>query len=344
MVTSRSGHQHVRMPRLDPTLRPALARLAPVTSQQAGVCTLAQAGRAGLSDGAVRRLVESGRWTRVHRGVLLTQPGLPPPEARLWAAHLALGPDSVIAGRAAAWALGLLEAPPRADETILLMVPEPIQRRGPGLAQRRVRGLAARVHPVRQPRMLTVEFAVLDLVRLAPNDAAALDGVLRACRLRLTTPDRILTAAASLARVPRRGLVRDVCAEAAVGVASPLELRYHRDVALPHRLPAAARQVPGSTWQGRTAYRDLAYPGDVLVELDGRLGHERESEVFRDQLRDNAAAITGAATLRFGWHAVTAAPCTVAAQVSALLRLRGWTGSPRACAPGCLVAAPRAAA
>lgn len=59
--------------------------------------------------------------------------------------------------------------------------------------------------------------------------------------------------------------------------------------------------------------------------------------MFRDTDRDNAATLTGAATLRFGWMAVVGQPCGVAAQVATLLRLRGWLIDPRRCGPGCAI-------
>jgi hypothetical protein len=72
-----------------------------------------------------------------------------------------------------------------------------------------------------------------------------------------------------------------------------------------------------------------------IVELDGRLGHEEESSVLRDHLRDNAAALQGRATLRYGWLAVAGCACVVAEQVGAMMRRGGWSGRVRACGPTC---------
>jgi hypothetical protein len=65
-----------------------------------------------------------------------------------------------------------------------------------------------------------------------------------------------------------------------------------------------------------------------------------ESAVFRDQYRDNAATLTGAATLRYGWLAIVGEPCEVALQVVVLLQGQGWTGSPRPCRPACPAGRP----
>ena len=93
------------------------------------------------------------------------------------------------------------------------------------------------------------------------------------------------------------------------------------------------RQVEG----GAVVYRDNEYsPYGVLVELDGQIGHAETTSRWRDMTRDNAAAMSGKLTLRFGYHLV-GEPCAAAAQVVAALRLRGWTGTPRACSATCPV-------
>lgn len=72
----------------------------------------------------------------------------------------------------------------------------------------------------------------------------------------------------------------------------------------------------------------------LIVELDGRLGHE----LHRDHRRDNASTVLGYSSLRYGWVAVTTTPCAVAAEVAATLTRHGWRGQPQACGPLCTVA------
>lgn len=74
------------------------------------------------------------------------------------------------------------------------------------------------------------------------------------------------------------------------------------------------------------AYEEFA----LLIELDGRIGHVEEG-MWRDRKRDNAHAIVGWLTLRFGWWEVVNAPCAVATQIVAVLRARGWRGQLRGC-------------
>ena len=196
-------------------------------------------------------------------------------------------------------------------------------------------------HPARIPPVLSVEHAVLGTVADARTDTAAVEAILRACRLRLTTPDRLLAAAAMRPRLRRRILLNQVCAEVRDGMTSELEKRYRNRIARPHGLPPARTQAPSQTGS-RRAYRDVLYEAlGVIVELDGRLGHEQESEVLRDQERDNHATLTGQATLRFGWLAVVGAPCLVASQVGEMLRVRGWTGAIHPCGASCRAVHPR---
>jgi hypothetical protein len=324
------------MPRQDRRLGLALERLAGTLAVQRDVCTRSQALDAGLSVDAVRRLVESGRWTRLHPGVYHARPGHPPFEARLWGAHLAMGPTSVVSGRSAAHYWGLVDEP--SFGPIHMLVPEACTRQPRGLLTRRVPNPAARAHPARTPPVLSVEHTVCDLVASSATDADAIELVLRACRLRRTIPSRIAAAAATLPRLRRRRLLQAICAEAGTGVTSPLEWEYRTRVARRHGLPAGRAQAGGDIGGNRRGYRDILHEEQsVIVELDGRLGHEEEAAVFRDHVRDNAATLTGRATLRFGWLGVGGHPCAAAAQVAALLTSRGWRGRPRACGPGCPV-------
>jgi very-short-patch-repair endonuclease len=221
-----------------------------------------------------------------------------------------------------------------------VLVPEAQHLTAGNLATRRIPDPLSRAHPARLPPVLTVEHTTLDLVGTAASPGDAIELILRACRLRLTTPDRIRAAMSQRARQRRRDLLREVCADVRLGVTSPLERNYRTRVVLPHGLPAGRVQVRAQV-AGGLVYRDVVYdPEGVIVELDGRLGHESESDVFRDQWRDNSTVLTGRATLRFGWLAVVSQSCSAAGQVAALLRLRGWAGYPRRCGPSCALDEP----
>jgi hypothetical protein len=323
------------VPRINVALQPSWARVREVLAAQGGAISVAQALRCGIGRGEIRRAADSGQWHRAHPGVYVEAGLVGDQLARMWAAHLALGVPSVVAGAAAGHYWGLLDGDLPPGTPVLMLTPEPAHKLTPAVLTRRVPDPLARAHPARRPPILTVEHAVLDLARIAPTDAQATEAILRACRERLTTPGRILATASSQARVRRRGLIASVCAEVRDGATSPLEMAYRRRVALPHGLPRARAQVRADH-AGGTAYRDLVYEDQaVIVELDGRRGHQGEASVFRDQCRDNHATLTGQATLRYGWVAVMGQPCAVALQVGSLLVMRGWSGVVRPCGPGC---------
>ena len=324
------------MPRRNPSLASALDSLDALAAGQAGAFTTAQAHAAGLPSDAIRRQLSAGRWTSPHRGVYLTGPTPADLAARMWAAHLALGRRSVVGGASAARYWGLTDEDPSPADAITMVLPDGSNRSARGVRVTRAPDPAALAHRARTPPVLTVENTVLSAVAGARTDAAAVDVVLRACRLRLTTPDRLLATAAHRRRLRGRALLEVVCADVREGVSSPLEKQYRRRVARAHGLPTGRTQVPSIAQGQRRAYRDVLYEAQgVIVELDGRLGHERESEALRDLTRDNHATLTGHATLRFGWLAVAGHSCEVAEQVHDLLVLRGYAGSVRPCGPTC---------
>ena len=108
-----------------------------------------------------------------------------------------------------------------------------------------------------------------------------------------------------------------------------------RDVEGAHGLPVATRQSP----TGQGGRRDNEYEEYTLVvEVDGRLGHEGWSGRRRDGRRDRQAARTGRLTVRVYWDEIVSTPCALAVEVAELLAARGWAGRPRPCRRrGCAV-------
>lgn len=104
-----------------------------------------------------------------------------------------------------------------------------------------------------------------------------------------------------------------------------------------HGLPSARRQRRAET--AEAVYRDVRYPGvDVVVELDGRLGHEWTDERWQDMDRDLDAGAEGPLTIRLGWRHVVEEGCRTAERMSRVLQHRGWSGDVRPCGPSCAVA------
>lgn len=87
---------------------------------------------------------------------------------------------------------------------------------------------------------------------------------------------------------------------------------------------------------GRRGLRDVEYVDfGLVVELDGRLGHDGPVARDRDLERDLDAAVHGdRLTLRLGWGQVSERPCATATKIARALRARGWRGTVARC-PAC---------
>ncbi|MGH3174991.1 MAG: hypothetical protein ACRDPF_14135 [Streptosporangiaceae bacterium] len=114
------------------------------------------------------------------------------------------------------------------------------------------------------------------------------------------------------------------------GVLSLLEYRYVHRVERPHRLPAARRQARIRQRTGNKYLDNLYEEYGVCSELDGTAAHPAD-EQWRDKRRDNANNVRGIVTLRFGLLDLGNRSCQTAADVAAVLRMRGWTGDARPC-------------
>jgi len=306
-----------------------------IAERQAGVIARSQLLGLGLSPRQSRRGLDSGRWRQQHPGVYLTFTGSVTDQARIWAAVLYAGTDAAVGGRTALWLAG---AGSELPDPLEICVPQARQvRSAPGLRIRRTRDLEKHVHPAASPPRVRIEVAVLDVTDQLESEEGVIDVVLRVIQRRLTTADRITARLNERPRHRWRRLLMDVLAEAVTGVASPLELRYARDVERAHGLPTGRRNQPEGE-RGRRRYHDIRYePFHTIVELDGREAHPADA-AFRDLRRDNRATAAGDRMLRYGWRDVAARACEAAAQVGDVLQAQGWTGHPQPCGPSCSIA------
>jgi very-short-patch-repair endonuclease len=149
---------------------------------------------------------------------------------------------------------------------------------------------------------------------------------------RLTTAGRIATALDGRKRLRWRRHILAALHDVGDGCQSVLELLYLRRVERAHQLPTGTRQHRRGRW-----YDDVTYPEfGVCVELDGRVAHPTGA-AFRDHRRDNAATLTGARVLRYGYSDVATRPCAVATEVATLLTSSGWRQPPQRCSETCTV-------
>jgi hypothetical protein len=180
----------------------------------------------------------------------------------------------------------------------------------------RTRHFDEQVHATAWPHRTTVEHSVLAVNRSDPADRL-LALVARACQQGLTSEARLAEALASRPGQPHAALLRECLADVGAG-----------------------QVVLGQNRRCDNLYADQ----HLVLEIDGRLGHEGWTGRVRDGVRDRAAARQGRLTVRGYWPDVAVAPCTFAEEVGFLLRMRGWRGAPRACRRrGCALRRARAA-
>lgn len=310
-----------------------LESLRLVVAQQRGLVTTQQCLSAGLTDRAIRHRLRTERWVSVRRGVYLTVPG----RAGWWwdatSALLSVGTGAAWAFGTAAFAQGLVRVPPG---TVHLVVDAAATPEEPdGVRVHRSRHADARVDELHWPWRTRVEETILDLAELGTvDDVTALLG--RAFQRGATTEATVLAVLGQRARHRRRRLMGDLLADVADGAESAMEVRFVRDVERPHGLPRGRRQA--GTTIGGVRVHDVAYDAQrVLVELDGRLGHDGEDRV-RDGIRDRRGATRGWLTVRAFWRDVAGSPCELSVEVGDVLRDRGWRDRVHPCRrAGCVV-------
>lgn len=289
----------------------------------------AQAESAGMTRHVIARCLADGNLSPVVRGIYAVDSAPPTFEGLAWAGCLVAGEGSKVGGAAAAHLSRLSDAVP---DTLDVVVSGGRSVRRDDARWRFVReqgGVLRAAGPGLPPR-LSVEDTVLDLCESC-SEPEVVGWVSAAVQRRLTTPERLQRRMTGRPRVRHRALIAKLLKDVAVGAESPLEVAYLNGVERAHDLPRGVRQLnPGSGYRTDVDYD----PYPLLVELDGRLGHE-EMGRFRDMDRDNVHVVLGRATLRYGHADVFTRPCAVAWQVADVLVRCGWGGLMTRC-PRCV--------
>ena len=312
---------------ISPTIRATI-------KAQAGIVSRRQLLRDGTNRMTIVSKVKSGQWRQVHPGVYLTFTGELTRQAELWAAVLYAGRGAMLSHETAAEILGITD---RRAASVDVAVPAPRRVRAPhGVTIHTSSVVYHRWRPFPgYPPHTFFDETVIDLVDAAEHLDDAIGWVTRALGKRVTQAPFLMAAMSARKRLRWRGEISEFLEASAGATESVLEYRFDRDVVEAHGLPAPEKQVTFSKGNGRKGRRDRAYvKHQLFVELDGKLYHA-EDHRSDDQHRDNDAAATGNATLRYGWHDVTLGACESAAQLYAALRQRGYRGAIRSCSPGC---------
>lgn len=324
------------MPEAQPD-QPDWVSIDAIMTRQSGVLARSQVIAYGAADHDIARKLRRREWARVHPGVYCNHTGSLSPAQRRWAAVLFHQP-AALHGRSALEAFGV-RGVADTDGPVVVAVPaarRPDRRKG--IEVRRIADFDQVVQANLSPPRVRLERAVLELAALARSESAAVAVLADVCQTRRTTPARLPEELRKQTRLPRRRLLLTILKDVAAGAYSVLERDYLRRVELPHGLPVAHRQRRVSVGSA-SCYRDVEYlDTGLIVELDGRLGHEKTSDRWKDLDRDVSAAAELAMTIRLGWQQVLE-PCRVATSIVRILWARGWTGSANGCAVDCPVGA-----
>lgn len=285
-----------------------------------------------MSPDALAWRVTSGRWRRVYEGVFQTLPGRADWTTTATAALLhtmsgGAAADAALRGESAAYACGLrATAPP----IVHLVIPQRrTVTRQPGLVVRRSMRWDDLIDDRAFPWRTTMRATVLD-VASAGSALDALSIVAKAVQNELVTPSELLAEITARGGHKHSRILRPALSDVRDGGQSGSELLYIRDVERAHGLPLAVRQSPSHI--GRHRLHDNEYVEQkLIVEVDGRLGHERWSDRVNDGRRDRQLLTSARLTTRVFFADVAIQPCVTASEIAAILATRGWRGRPRRC-------------
>jgi hypothetical protein len=281
-----------------------------------------------LTDERLHWLVASGRWQSPFPRVYVTFSGPIPAVTIQFAALAYAGPDATLSHPSAGQCWRLCRQPPDVHITVPYERQVRAQR---GLAVHRSRTLTAEdVHSAFSPRRTTIERTILDLLPQQGTADQALGLVADSMRDKLSSPELLRAALERLPQTRWRRVVLDALPDLRAGAQSPLELR-DADLRRRHGLPPGRRQA--SRLSDGTEFLDVLIEEYALhIEVDGRLGHDRARERWRDMRRDNRSEVLRLRELRYGWADVVDKPCEVAIEQARVLRQQGWTGPFMRCA------------
>ena len=297
---------------------------------QGGVVARRQLPAFGVCDHDVARMLRRRELATAHRGVYVDHTGELSARQRAWAAVLFAAPA----------ALCLESALDPEHRPVHVAIDSQRRVRAPeGVVVHRIAGLEDRALWNLSPPRMRLEDAVLDLVERVRSEADVVGLLTEAVTDRLTTAARLRAAALGRSRLRGRRLVLAVLDDVVAGACSVLEHGYLTRVERAHGLPRATRQRLRRT-AGGVEYRDVEYDGlGLVVELDGRAGHDGWAAGGRDADRDLDDRAEGRETVRLRHQQVFGTPCRTAGRIAAILQRRGWAGSPRSCGPECALAA-----
>jgi very-short-patch-repair endonuclease len=295
--------------------------LARLLRQQDNVITRRQALE-HLSDKALRHLVDSGRWRRLHIGVYAAHSGPLTLAQRHWSAVLSAGGDRMsvcLGGLTALQAWGLRSI---TSDGIHVLVPITRQIHVRGVVVHRTR-VPPDVAPHLTPPASFPGRSLVDAAQWARSDQEARLIVAACFQQKLVT---LADVDRALARnTARRAVIWSTAQDCGAGSHSVAELDLLA-LCRRFRLPTPSRQAPRRDRQGRRRFLDAVFdPWPVAVEIDGT-HHLEVAQMWDDAQRSNSFALDGLTVLRYPAFALRVRAEIIAAEIREALRGAGWGG------------------
>jgi very-short-patch-repair endonuclease len=277
-----------------------------------------------ITRGQLRAKLESGRWQRRGRGVIVTHNGPLTAEQRLAVALLTCAPGSAIAGLSAltldgfeGFALG---------PGIQVVLPEGAAHPESSLVVPHWSTMLTTddVHPLKQPRRTRPQRSLVDEAAWSGPPRRARAVILAGVQQGLARPSDLRDALSRRGPCRHRALIKESILDADGGVHS-LPERDFELIRRHHGLPRPSRQQIVQRCDGHF-FLDLGWKElDAAAEIHG-IPHLEVLRWDADLLRANEIVIRGPRLLIFSSYAVRHETDQVAAQVKALLRRQGWRG------------------
>jgi very-short-patch-repair endonuclease len=270
-------------------LNAAHHEVARIAARQHGVITSVQLLAAGLTPRMIERRVEKGTLHRVHRGVYRVGHVAPSTEARYLAAVLAAGDGALLAGKAAAHLMRLLNGPAPAPEVVAQN-----QRRIKGVRTKRMQTLDGRDGWIHEGIPCTT------IARTLVSLAGSLHGedLARACHqasvLYRTQPEDVEAVLARHPNAPGAATLRSILRGDIKTTLSKLERVFL------HLLGKNNLELPETNKRHNGRYVDCRWPARHLtVELDGYRYHSTRHAWEQDRQREREARRRGDDFRRF---------------------------------------------
>ncbi|MFE7227346.1 hypothetical protein ACFU7D_21320 [Nocardioides sp. NPDC057577] len=297
---------------------------------QAGVVSRAQLTECGWTKSDIKSAVRRNEARRVHPRVYVTHTGPLTFEQRVWAAIL-------YAGRSAVCGPTLAEPRKQRDADPIHVAID--QRRRvdpqPGIVLHRIVDLDKHSFPDAMPR-LRLEDNLLLMAGEATDEIDVIGVIGRGVGRRGVSVGEVRMALKRFPRLRRRAWIADLLEDLALGTDSVLEHGYLTRVERAHGLPIGTRQALRRT-EGGNQYRDIDYEAyGLVVELDGRVGHDSWDDQGKDADRDlDDLALVDRLTARLRWRQVYGTSCRTATRIGRILAKGGWPGAPAPCSENC---------